>query len=124
MDFSCLSSGWNEDNHEMNKNISDEKESVKNSCFAGKFDEGVNGADRSANYHEPLEASQGARIMANEVGVSHLFSFYFVKVMHSTQFCNILCYITGGLRKKNFSRLFANAQVDIIQYICRRISQN
>lgn len=102
MDFSCLSSGWNEDNnHEMNKNISDEKESVKNSCSAGKFEEEVNGADRSAHYHEPLEAPQGAWIMANEVGVPHLFSFYFVKVMHSTQFWDTLCYVTGGLRKKS-----------------------
>ena len=54
----------------MNKTTLGDKESVKKSCTAKIFDEGINITKRSAeNYHEPLEASHGARIMANEVGV-------------------------------------------------------
>ena len=42
------------------------------------FDEEVDVANRSAeNYHEPLEASHGARIMANEVGVSYHYTTFF-----------------------------------------------
>ena len=50
----------------MNKNVAEDIESVKESCFARKYDEEAN----VKSFHEPLEASHGARIMANEVGVS------------------------------------------------------
>ena len=54
----------------MNKNTAGDKESVRKFFAARIFDEGV--TNRSAKYyHEPLEASHGARIMANEVGVPH-----------------------------------------------------
>ena len=54
----------------MNKTTLGDKESVKKSCAVKIFDEGINITNRSAeNYHEPLEPSHGARIMANEVGV-------------------------------------------------------
>ena len=72
-DFSCSSNESSEDkNYKMNKNTAGDKESVRKSFAARIFDEGVNITNRSAeNYHEPLEASHGARIMANEVGVPH-----------------------------------------------------
>ena len=55
----------------MNKNVAEDIESVKESCFARKYDEEANVTNRSTeSFHEPLEASHGARIMANEVGVS------------------------------------------------------
>ena len=65
----------------MNKNISGDEESVRKCCSARIFEEEVNVTNRSAeNYHEPLEASHGARIMANEVGVScHYTSFFSLK---------------------------------------------
>ncbi|XP_066018714.1 uncharacterized protein [Pocillopora verrucosa] len=68
MHFSSLSNALNEDiSYKMNKNNSGEKESVRKSRSARIFDEEVNVTNRSAeNYHEPLEASHGARIMANE----------------------------------------------------------
>ena len=71
MDFTCSSNESNENkNCKMNKTTLGHKESVKKSCAAKIFDEGINITNRSAeNYHEPLEASHGARIMANEVGV-------------------------------------------------------
>nr|XP_058961570.1 uncharacterized protein LOC131788494 [Pocillopora verrucosa] len=67
-DFSCSSNELSEDkNYKMNKNTAGDKESVRKSFAARIFDEGVNITNRSAeNYHEPLEASHGARIMANE----------------------------------------------------------
>nr|XP_058940622.1 uncharacterized protein LOC131768938 [Pocillopora verrucosa] len=68
MHFSCLSNGLIEDiSYKMNKNKSGDKDSVRKSCSARIFDEKVNVSNRSAeNYHEPLEALHGARIMANE----------------------------------------------------------
>ncbi|XP_058961563.2 structural maintenance of chromosomes protein 2 [Pocillopora verrucosa] len=68
MDFTCSSNESNENkNCKMNKTTLGDKESVKKSCAAKIFDEGINITNRSAeNYHEPLEASHGARIMANE----------------------------------------------------------
>ena len=54
----------------MNKNVAEDIESVKESCFARKYDEEANVTNRSERFHEPLEASHGAQIMANEVGVS------------------------------------------------------
>ncbi|CAH3161998.1 unnamed protein product, partial [Pocillopora meandrina] len=68
MHFSSLSNALNEDiSYKMNKNNSGDKESVRKSCSARIFDEEVNVTNRSAeNYHEPLQASHGARIMANE----------------------------------------------------------
>ena len=55
----------------MNKNVAEDIESVKESCFARKYDEEANVTNRSTeSFHEPFEASHGARIMANEVGVS------------------------------------------------------
>ena len=55
----------------MNKNVAEDIEFVKESCFARKYDEEANVTDRSTeSFYEPLEASHGARIMANEVGVS------------------------------------------------------
>ena len=70
-DFSCSSNESSEDkNYKMNKNTAGDKESVREFFAARIFDEGV--TNRSAKYyHEPLEASHGARIMANEVGVPH-----------------------------------------------------
>ncbi|PFX26988.1 Tetratricopeptide repeat protein 28 [Stylophora pistillata] len=51
----------------MNKNISGQQESVKKSSSARILDEEVSVTNRSAeSYHEPLEASHGARIMLNE----------------------------------------------------------
>ena len=78
MHFSSLSNALNEDiTYKMNKNNLGDKESVRKSCSAKIFDE-VNVTNRSAeNYHEPLEASHGARIMANEVGVSHHYTSFF-----------------------------------------------
>ena len=72
MNFSCLSNISSEDiSCKMNKNISGQQESVKKSSSARIVDEEVNVTNRSAeSYHEPLEASHGARIMVNEVGVS------------------------------------------------------
>ena len=77
MDFSGLTNGSNENfSYLMNKKISEDKESVENSCSGRIFDEGVCGADLpTENKHEPLKASHEVRIMANEVGVSHLLSF-------------------------------------------------
>ena len=44
---------------------------MKESCSARKFDEEANGTNRSTeSFYEPLEASRGAQIMFNEVGVS------------------------------------------------------
>ena len=66
----------------MNKNISGDEESVRKCCSARIFEEEeVNVTNRSAeNYHEPLEASHGARIMANDVSVScHYTSFFSLK---------------------------------------------
>ena len=58
-------------NSKMNKNISEDIESMKESCSARKFDEEANGTNRSTeSFYEPLEASRGAQIMFNEVGVS------------------------------------------------------
>ena len=58
-------------NSKMNNNISEDIESMKESCSARKFDEEANETNRSTeSFYEPLEASHGARIMANEVGVS------------------------------------------------------
>ena len=58
-------------NSKMNKNISEDIESMKESCSAGKFDEEANDTNRSTeSFYEPLEASRGAQIMFNEVGVS------------------------------------------------------
>ena len=72
MDLSCLSNASNEDfSYLVNKNISCEKKAEEKSCFRRVFYEGVCGADLPNN-HEPFQASHGARIMANEVGVSHL----------------------------------------------------
>ena len=73
MDFTCSSNESNENkNCKMNKTTLGDKESVKKSCAAKIFDGGINITNRSAKYyHEPLEASHGARIMANEVGVPH-----------------------------------------------------
>ena len=63
----------------MNKNVAKDIESVKESCFARKYDEEANVTNRSTeSFYEPLEASRGAQIMFNEVGVSWalgLFSF-------------------------------------------------
>ena len=79
MHFSCLSNGLIEDiSYKMNKNKSGDKDSVRKSCSARIFDEEVNVSNRSAeNYHEPLEALHGARIMANEVGVSYHYTSFF-----------------------------------------------
>ena len=80
MHFSCLSNCLNEDiSYKMNKNKSGDKSvSVRKSCSARIFNEEVNVTNRSAeNYHEPLEASHGARIMANEVGVSYHYTSFF-----------------------------------------------
>ena len=58
-------------NSKMNKNISEDIESMKESCSARKFDEEANDTNRSTeSFYEPLEASRGAQIMFNEVGVS------------------------------------------------------
>ena len=63
----------------MNKNISEDIESMKESCSARKLDEEANDTNRSTeSFYDPLEASRGAQIMFNEVGVSWalgLFSF-------------------------------------------------
>ena len=80
MYFSCLSNCLNEDiSYKMNKNKSGDKSvSVRKSCSARIFNEEVSVTNRSAeNYHEPLEASHGARIMANEVGVSYHYTSFF-----------------------------------------------
>ena len=71
--FSCSSNESSEDkNYKMSKNTAGDKESVRKFFAARIFDEGINITNRSAKYyHEPLEASHGARIMANEVGVPH-----------------------------------------------------
>ena len=68
----------------MNKNITEDIESVMESCSARNFDEEAGVTYRSAeNYHEPLEASHGARIRANEVGVSQALGlFRFRKIIH------------------------------------------
>ena len=59
----------------MNKNVAEDIESVKESCFARKYDEEANVTNRSTeSFHEPLEASHGAQIMADEVGVSRTLS--------------------------------------------------
>ena len=82
MHFTSLSKCLNEDiSYKMNKNISGDKESVRKFFSARIFDEEVDVTNRSAeNYHEPLEASHRARIMANEVGVSyHHTTFFFIK---------------------------------------------
>ena len=94
----------------MNKNKSGDKESVKKSCSARIFDEEVNVTNRSAeNYHEPLEASHGARIMANEVGVSyHYTSFFFVKKVRLVVLEVIICYPKGHEKKKWFSQQTRN----------------
>ena len=58
-------------NSKMNKNISEDIDSMKESCSARKFDEEANDTNRSTeSFYEPLEASRGAQIMFNEVGVS------------------------------------------------------
>lgn len=58
-------------NSKMNNNISEDIESMKESCSARKFDEEANETNRSTeSFYEPLEASRGAQIMFNEVGVS------------------------------------------------------
>ena len=58
-------------NSKMNKNISEDIEFMKESCSARKFDEEANDTNRSTeSFYEPLEASRGAQIMFNEVGVS------------------------------------------------------
>ena len=72
-DFSCSSNESSEDkNYKMNKNTAGDNESVRKFFAARIFNEGGNITNRSAKYyHEPLEASHGAQIMANEVGVPH-----------------------------------------------------
>ena len=62
----------------MNKNITEDIESVMESCSARNFDEEAGVTYRSAeNYpDEPLEASHGARIRANEVGVSRALGLF------------------------------------------------
>ena len=72
-DFSCSSNESSEDkNYKMNKNTAGDNESVRKFFAMRIFNEGVNITNRSAKYsHEPLEASHGAQIMANEVGVPH-----------------------------------------------------
>ena len=79
MQFSCLSNCFNEDiSYKMNKNKSGDKDSVRKFCSARIFDEKVNVSNRSSeNYLEPLEALHGARIMANEVGVSYRYTSFF-----------------------------------------------
>ena len=58
-------------NSKMNNNISEDIESMKESCSARKFDEEANDTNRSTeSFYEPLEASRGAQFMFNEVGVS------------------------------------------------------
>ena len=58
-------------NSKMNNNISEDIESMKESCSARKFDEEANETNRSTeSFYEPLEASRGAQIMFHEVGVS------------------------------------------------------
>ena len=58
-------------NSKMNNNISEDIESMKESCSARKFDEEANDTNRSTeSFYEPLEASRGAQIMFDEVGVS------------------------------------------------------
>ena len=58
-------------NSKMNNNISEDIESMKESCSGRKFDEEANDTNRSTeSFYEPLEASRGAQIMFNEVGVS------------------------------------------------------
>ena len=58
-------------NSKMNNNISEDIESMKESCSARKFDEEANDTNRSTeSFYEPLEVSRGAQIMFNEVGVS------------------------------------------------------
>ena len=88
MNFVCLSNTSNEDfSYLVNKNISGERESEDKSCSRRVFYEGVCGADLPAeNNHEPLDASHGARIMANEVGVSHLLRFIIIKFV--AFYCN------------------------------------
>ena len=103
MHFSCLSNGLNEDiSYKMNKNKSGDKESVKKSCSARIFNEEVNVTNRSAeNYHEPLEASHGARIMANEVGVSyHYTSFFSLKKVRLVVLEVTICYPKEHEKKK------------------------
>ena len=95
MNFSSLSYGLNEDiSYKMNKNNSGDEESVRKCCSARIFEEEVNVTNRSAeNYHEPLEASHGARIMANEVGVSHHYtSFFFVTKVRLVILKVSICY--------------------------------
>ena len=103
MHFSCLSNCLNEDiSYKMNKNKSGDKESVKKSCSARIFNEEVNVTNRSAeNYHEPLEASHGARIMANEVGVSyHYTSFFSLKKVRLVVLEVTICYPKEHEKKK------------------------
>mgnify|MGYP000267761776 FL=1 len=103
MHFSCLSNGLNEDiSYKVNKNKSGDKESVRKSCSARIFDEEVNVTNCSAeNYHEPWEASHGARIMANEVGVSyHYTSFFSLKKVRLVVLEVTICYPKEHEKKK------------------------
>ena len=103
MHFSCLSNGLNEGiSYKMNKNKSGDKESVRKSCSARIFDEEVNVTNCSAeNYHEPWEASHGARIMANEVGVSyHYTSFFSLKKVRLVVLEVTICYPKEHEKKK------------------------
>ena len=103
MHFSCLSNGLNEDiSYKVNKNKSGDKESVRKSCSARIFDEEVNVTNCSAeNYHEPWEASHGARIMANEVGVSyHYTSFFSLKKVRLVVLEVTICYPKEHEEKK------------------------
>ena len=91
MDFSCFHNASNGDfSYLVNKHISGDRESEDKSCSRRVFYEGVSGAHLPAeNNHQPLEASHGARIMADEVGVSHLSRFI---VMTFVAFhCNSIC---------------------------------
>lgn len=64
--------------YKMNKSISGDEESAKKSSSARTVDEEVNATNRCAeSNHEPLEASHGTRIMANEVGVSNHYGCLF-----------------------------------------------
>lgn len=68
MNFSYLSDGLHDD---KGNDISGDKGSSAKSCSKRVFDEEVCGADnRLDNNCKPVEASIGAQIIANEVGVS------------------------------------------------------
>ena len=80
MDISCLSNASYEDfTYLVNKNILGNKRTnpvLREYCMKELV---VRSFSLRLNNHEPLEASDGARIMANEVGVSHLLRFIIIK---------------------------------------------